>query len=295
MTSITVHSDPGCHELPNEDHYVISPSTAFVIDGIVGRSHPNCVHDVRWFVARLGESVQRWCATGYLGEGIARSITETADLHGSICDVSNPVGPAAGIGVVRLSGDRLEWLVLGQVTLALFDDRDVEVVTTGQQHVASKHHDDADRYLIGDPRKNTALDQVREAELAARSTVGGFWVAADAPEAAQHALTGQRRLGNVTKAILATDGAARLVDVFRQETWSGVGDLIEVHGPQEVVRRVRECEAADPLGSRWPRATTSDDATVVVIRPYSWTSSTPCRGGASCSCAFRHKYMFPQS
>jgi hypothetical protein len=42
---------------------------------------------------------------------------------------------------------------------------------------------------------------------------------------------------------------------------------LDESGPDELVRRARAAEAADPQGRRWPRTKSTDDATVVYLVP----------------------------
>lgn len=69
--------------------------------------------------------------------------------------------------------------------------------------------------------------------LAYRNRPGGFWVAATAPEAAHHALTGQVDLP--TSALLVSDGAARVVDRFGLATWEDVTRLVAASGVHALI------------------------------------------------------------
>lgn len=62
---------------------------------------------------------------------------------------------------------------------------------------------------------------------------------------------------------LLSDGATRLVDSFDLITWDGILTILSSSGPDELVRQVREAEASDPVGRRWPRGKTRDDATAL--------------------------------
>lgn len=62
---------------------------------------------------------------------------------------------------------------------------------------------------------------------------------------------------------LLTDGAARLVHLFDLLDWRAALDLMSEAGPDELVKRVRAIEAADPVAARWPRNKASDDATAI--------------------------------
>jgi hypothetical protein len=140
----------------------------------------------------------------------------------------------------------------------VIDDR---VDTTARHERAT-----VDRYPIGSPEKQSALVRMKHAELAARNQPGGYWVAASDPNVVTHALSGKASLDGLRRTAVLTDGAARIVALFELTDWSGLLDILDEAGPDEVVRRIRAIEAADPEGRRWPRNKRSDDATIVYAR-----------------------------
>ncbi|MGP3960783.1 hypothetical protein ACTWPT_32710 [Nonomuraea sp. 3N208] len=83
------------------------------------------------------------------------------------------------------------------------------------------------------------------------------------PLAADQALTGSMSADQIRAAALLSDGAARLVDRFHLTTWREALDLVDQHGPAELISRVRAAERSDLRGERWPRGKTFDDASVV--------------------------------
>jgi hypothetical protein len=103
---------------------------------------------------------------------------------------------------------------------------------------------------------------MKHAELAARNTPGGYWIAASDPSAVDHALTGAVPVTAVRRVAMLTDGAARAVDLFGLYDWPKLLDLVASQGPSALVDQVRTAEASDPRGIRWPRNKLSDDATV---------------------------------
>jgi hypothetical protein len=85
------------------------------------------------------------------------------------------------------------------------------------------------------------------------------------PQAASQAITGSLARKTLHRAVLLSDGASRLVDVFGLATWTELLALLDESGPAELLRRVRAAEAADPEGRRWPRTKSSDDATAIYL------------------------------
>jgi hypothetical protein len=76
---------------------------------------------------------------------------------------------------------------------------------------------------------------------------------------------GARSLDTIDSVLLLSDGASRLVDRFDIATWSDLVDLSKNKGPDSLIDWVREAEAGDPAGQRWPRGKSSDDATAAFV------------------------------
>jgi hypothetical protein len=115
----------------------------------------------------------------------------------------------------------------------------------------------------------SALKLRRRAQLTrarrARNRPGGYWVAAADPQAASQAVTGTLPAKRLQRAVLLSDGASRLVDLFELATWEELVALLDENGPDELLRQVRAAEAVDPEGRQWPRTKRSDDATAVYL------------------------------
>jgi hypothetical protein len=93
----------------------------------------------------------------------------------------------------------------------------------------------------------------------------GYWVAAADPQAASQAVTGTLSAKSLQRAVLLSDGASRLVDLFELATWEELLALLDANGPEELLRQVRAAEAVDPEDRQWPRTKRSDDATAVYL------------------------------
>jgi hypothetical protein len=167
------------------------------------------------------------------------------------------------VALVRINDDELEYLILGDTTLAVQTMTGVQVIIDDRvEKSAEPERRQADLFPIGSPQKHAALVTMKHAELAVRNQPGGYWVAQADPEAASHAITGRIPASNVARFAVLTDGAARIVQTFDLLDWPSVLDLLDQRGPGEVIRRVRAVESADPDGARWPRNKRHDDATI---------------------------------
>ena len=86
-----------------------------------------------------------------------------------------------------------------------------------------------------------------------------------AAAAAMEAVTGSVPLERLNAAVLLSNGASRIVDPYRLGQWPTILELVRTHGPHELIRRVRDVEAA--AAGSLPGFQASDDATVAYCEP----------------------------
>jgi hypothetical protein len=263
----TFATEAGSPDRTTEDWVLVSSDLAVVLDGATARTDTGCVHGVAWYSHQLGAAIVANAAVraSNLAGGVAHAIDQVARLHPQ-CDLSHPGTPSAAVGVVRAAGTILEYLVLGDVTVAIQTTTGMTVVTDDRvSHTAQPARTEAERLPIGSPEKAAALLEMKHGELAVRNKPGGYWVAANNPGAIEHAYTGQLHLDQVRGVAILTDGAARAIAPFDLCDWPSALTLLEDSGPAELLRQVRDAEASDPTGLRWPRNKRSDDATAVYL------------------------------
>lgn len=256
----------GSPDVPNEDWVATTSDLVVMLDGATIRTETGCRHGAAWYTRKLGASIIAHAAARStpLRQVLADAIGDVAGLHPE-CDLTHPGTPSAAAAIVHLSGDLLRYLVLGDVTVVLDTDGEVSVVSDQRVGAsAAPQRAEVDRYLIGSAEKASALVAMKHAELAARNTGGGYWIAAADPKATKHAVTGDVPIGTIRRLAVLTDGAARYVDLFGAADWTTALDVLSRCGPRWFIDKlVRPVEAADPLGSRYPRNKCSDDATAV--------------------------------
>ncbi|OZM83943.1 hypothetical protein [Pseudonocardia sp. MH-G8] len=252
---------PGSADRPNEDHAVADAGTAVVVDGLTARTETHCVHGVAWFAAQLARDV-RDAGDAAPREALRAGIARTAARHSGTCDLGAPATPCAAVGVVRVGGGLLRYAVLGDVSLVLGDEHVVSDQRVAEAARAQRAA--AARLPLGSDARAAALVSMKRAEIAQRNRPGGYWTAAADHAAADHALTGEVPLRDLTHVALLSDGAARAVDPFGLTGWAGVLALLASDGPDALLARVRAAERADADATRWPRTKVSDDATAVL-------------------------------
>ncbi|WP_406373518.1 protein phosphatase 2C domain-containing protein [Streptomyces sp. NBC_00647] len=267
--TIALVSLPAAPGMPNEDFAAASSGAAVLLDGAgVAGGETGCEHGVAWFSSTLG-GVLLGTLVGQpglpLAECLSHAIRTVRSLHEGDCDLHHPASPTSTVVAARALAGTLEYAVLGDSALLLAGrDGTVDVVADRRLDAVGKQlRGPVDALPTGSPEHAAALAEYRSALTRLRNRPEGFWIAGPDPEAAQHALTGSVPLESLASVALMSDGATRLVDRFELATWDELFALVAASGPAEVIRRVRDAEADDPVGRRWPRGKVRDDATVL--------------------------------
>jgi hypothetical protein len=271
----TFATEAGDPNKPNEDWALVSPGLAVVLDGATARTDTGCVHGVAWFAQQLGAAIIANAAVraANLAGCLASAIDRVASLHPQ-CDLTHPGTPSAAVGIVRIVGGDLQYLVLSDIYVCLAVRGDnPRIVSDGRvSETAKQARAAAARLPIGSAEQGEALREMKRAELAARNKPGGYWVAANDPAAAEQAITGSMPLHEIDDLAMLTDGAARIVDPFGLTDWPDIFQVLRAQGPAALIRRVRGAEVGDPDGRKWPRNKRSDDATILHLGSFNETS-----------------------
>lgn len=276
FSGATVAADPAN---PNEDWLAATSDLLVLLDGATVRTETGCEHGAAWYTRKLGAAILGSAAsrTHPLDLVLADAIGDVAALHPQ-CDLTHPGTPSAATGIVRIVGDVMQFLVLGDVTIALDTTDGVRTVTDPRvSTTAPAERAEADRHLLGSPQKSEALLAMKHGELAARNTDDGYWIAAADPAATQQAIVGQVELASVKRLAVLSDGGARYVDLFGLSTWARTLDTLAQMGPRSVIDHVRRMEGIDPRGIAGRRNKGSDDATIVYAEPV-WSSVRRTQG-----------------
>ena len=242
-------------DAPNEDFFLVADSWALVLDGITRYPDDGCVHDVPWYVARLGAAIAGRIADADLDlrEILAASIQAVGLRHADTCDLRNPVSPGATVAIVRHRDHEVEWLLLGDCTIARRDHQG-GIRTESDERLAD----------LPNPPSLTDVGGIRRYPVdyiaKARNREGGFWVASTDPDAAAMARSGAWPKHRISALMLCSDGLTRLVDRFGC-SWPTLFDLASSQGVGRLIALVREHGDRDP--NVHVQAKRHDDATVV--------------------------------
>jgi hypothetical protein len=162
----------------------------------------------------------------------------------AVSGAGDPNSPLSTVALLRLYGDRIDYLALADSSVVL------QMADGGMLPITDDQLDHLQDYSV-------------PAIATARNTPDGFWVASTKPEAARHAVSGSVSLAAqpVQAAAVLTDGAATLVERHGR-TWEELFGILE-SGPRELVRHTREVDEAATGKFRGKR---HDDATAVLCR-----------------------------
>ncbi|MFD3451682.1 hypothetical protein ACFWVC_05835 [Streptomyces sp. NPDC058691] len=274
-------TEPGTPDRPNEDFVAVAmPASGgggslVLLDGVTPPDGPTgCRHSVPWYVSELGGSMIELSVSlsaPPLAECLAQAIARTADTHRATCDLYHRRTPQATVVAVRWNADSVEHLVLSDSELLIEDASGAVAAVLDDRLDHLPAPVPALRAAVralprGTAERARAAAAYVEAVEALRNAEGGFFTAAADPGvAARAAVTGVRPRTSVRAIAALTDGATRLADVFGETDRAGLVALLRKAGPDELVRRVRTAESADPDGTRFPRGKASDDATAVFV------------------------------
>ncbi len=264
MTSAT---EPGGSR-PNEDWIGASPTAMLVLDGVTVPDGiaTGCIHGTPWYVGALGRAILHFCGDPRIldiRQILRQAIEKVREIHEGTCDVFAPGTPAATVALFRVNTDGCDYLVLSDAFMIaeMSDGRLIAVTDRTLDSLAIAERAAVYQLPIGTPEHTEALLRMVRKQIVLRNQPDGYWVAAAEPRAADHAITGRFAAGDVRRAAVLTDGAARIVEPFNRWDWRRLLDVADA-SVQEVIARTRRLERADAHGRRWPRYKTSDDAAI---------------------------------
>ncbi|WP_145981525.1 hypothetical protein [Pseudonocardia sp. HH130629-09] len=252
---------------PGQDRWTATPHGIVVLDGATARA-PEVPPAERYVDTLLDALTTRLAGRDELPEVIAEAIADAKSTLG----ITPGVGPSSTVALLRWTETTIEVAALGDNTIVLGltsggevrlrDDRlsTVDPAARRTYHERLRHghgYDDGHRDL---------LTTIQRSEVQARNTQDGYWIAEADPDAGHHAETMHLPHESVSWAVIATDGAQRVIDHLGLP-WADVAtsDDDEL---QALLDRLHRWETEnDPNGQALPRAKPHDDKTLVVWQP----------------------------
>jgi hypothetical protein len=252
-----------------EDWIATSPEAVVLLDGLSTPEgvQTGCRHGTPWYVRQLGTQLLHLLATHRERtprEALACAIQTVTHSHAGTCDLSHPGMPSATVALLRAGPTDVECLVLSDALIVIDTAEGIEVLTDPTVNsIATDQRRAVLEERIGTPQHTLAKQIMVVEQQRYRNVPGGYWVASADPAAAMHAVIRTIPRKVIRRVAVLSDGAAVLVD-YGLADWSEVLDTLQHAGPAELIRRIRQAETSDPLGERWPRYKTGDDATAAL-------------------------------
>lgn len=110
-----------------------------------------------------------------------------------------------------------------------------------------------------------AMRALQRAQLTQRNVAGGYWIAEREPVAASHGLTRRLTPGELSWAVIATDGVTDVLDHLGHPAWATIAryDRRALTDLLKYIHRWEDLE--DPAGQAVPRAKRHDDKSIVTV------------------------------
>jgi hypothetical protein len=264
-----IATQAGSQDTANEDWAgVAAPGLAVLLDGLSAPAGTGtgCRHGTPWYVSHLGPQLLALASdtSRSLADALAEAIRQVASLHPG-CDLTHPGTPSATVVLLRTLDKGADYLALADAVLLLDTTDGLKVISDERVDQLAAKERAAAQVPSGSALKLRRRAQFTKALRRNRNRPGGYWVAAADPQAASQAITGSLPSKTLHRAVLLSDGASRLVDLFKLATWEELVALLDENGPDGLLHQIRAAEAIDPEGRQWPRTKHSDDATAVYL------------------------------
>jgi hypothetical protein len=225
---VAMATDPGSASWPNEDFAAAAPGAAVLLDGATSPANVDtgCIHGVAWYARTLGTALLAGITAVPhvpLQQALAAAAAEVRAQHEHTCDLTKRRSPGATVTAVRAEAGGISYLALSDSS------------------IAADYDDGRPPRIITD----------------------AHWAIRANPQVAMAARTGILAPAGLRGIALLSDGATRITDAYGLAGWPEVLQTIRDDGPGALISQVREAEAGDPDGARWPRRKIRDDATVL--------------------------------
>jgi hypothetical protein len=200
-------------------------------------------------------------------DALARAIGITARN----LELPRPSAPSAAVALARWTDSGVSAAILGDVSVVLLSSSKEEAASDDRLGDVGRQ----ERHLYKEALRagggygashRATMKRLRDIETSARNRQGGYWIAAEDPEASAHAVTLEAE-APAMGLLLASDGAASGVTRYGLwSNWRGLARSLE-ENPRAMIDRLRSIENQDARGQRWPRSKPHDDLVALLIRP----------------------------
>lgn len=248
----------------NQDRYAYGDGWAFVLDGASSFATAQPEHDGGWYAERLKVELSHELTASPRAattDCVAQAIEAAASAH------TDPrTCPTSTIAMARWSANSVEVYVLGDSTAALISSAAEEIISDSRiaaigEPLREKYRTRLKEGYGFDEHHRQLLQRLQEAQLAARNSPNGYWIAGANPNAAYHGLSQTVQISSLSAIVLASDGAARALEYEVTPSWKDFTQrelALTLHSAIQV-------EVKDARGQKWPRSKLHDDKTAAII------------------------------
>lgn len=262
----------------NEDSACLLPTAAWILDGAsaLDRRGSGSLGDARWYVSKMDEYLRAEILApeplSSVVQSCIKKLREAYRLEARYLS-ENPIHhPAASLALVRFTGARLEYFVLGDCPLlikrrgapveVIFDER----VSLLDRRVALEIHrlqiDTGCNFLHA---KSAALPQLT-ANRRLKNSEKGYWIAEFDPGAVEHSRRGLETVSDEVEILMMSDGFAQIADMLCPPCdLAELFERMKEQGIQALYRRLKELTSRDEECLRVPRLKCRDDASAIYL------------------------------
>jgi len=274
IDSLTLPGDPA---KPNEDSFAFSTAAACVFDGATGLGEKLMPgrSDAQW-IAQFG--ARRFKAHAEAGEGAIRDWLRwaAADAEKSFTalrlrpPVENYEIAYASAILAAPDSEAISFLWFGDCAALLYDGDGAFRLFGDTMNRKESERARVER-LVKPGRPGPAAAGVRQEFLpvlrASRNYVNTAeeWLVAPDAACADHAKEARAGVKTDSLLLLASDGFLALASDYERYTPESLFEAAKERGLSILGKELREIEAADPEGNRFPRFKRSDDATALLL------------------------------
>jgi hypothetical protein len=252
----------------NADRVFVTDDAVIVLDG--ASAHEPVDVDPATYAQLLGATIAEQLdhsPVADLSAVVATGIRDTARTLR--LTVGGSTTPSSTISILRTRDDIADLYVLGDSPI--YYGTDAEAHRLADERLSAIAITERDRYVSRlaaghgyDHWHQQALAALQREQSRHRNAPGGYWIAEADPAAAEHALIASLDPTSITWAVLATDGAADLIN-HADRPWAEVAQYDDSQ-LTELLLEVHQWEATvDQRGRTLPRAKQHDDKTVAAM------------------------------
>ena len=250
----------------NADRVFVTEQAVVVLDG--ASAFVPVQVDPASYAECLGERISERLRTdpdATLPAAVAAAIRDTVAELG----LTTGPFPSSTVAILRARPGAADLFVLGDSPIHYGTRQAAHLLADGRLDMVARaegeHYTRRLRAGHGyDDGHLAAMVALQRAQRAVRNRPGGYWIAEVEPGAAFHGVTATLAPHQIGWAVLATDGAADLLDHAGHD-WSAVAQR-DSEQLAALLRKLDEWEAtADPDGRDLPRPKRHDDKTIAAI------------------------------